>query len=218
MSRLSKLKGHSMINGLWGKKIGMTQVFTEEHKIVPVTVIDVADWVVTQIKTKEMDGYQAVQLGCLKKKYSGQTFSAEWLSEPKKYFSALKEVALVENPESIQVVQAADVDTILSQGESVDVFGITIGRGFQGGVKRHGFAGGRASHGDKLGRGPGSLSHMRSQGRVIKGKKMPGHMGTDRQVMKNLEIVRIEPQARVVFVKGSVPGKSGSLVFVRKRR
>lgn len=205
-----------MINGLWGKKIGMTQVFTDEHKIVPVTALDIAGWVVTQVKTKVQDGYQAVQLGCVKKKYADQPFSTEWLSEPQKYFSALKEVS-VDNPEAILVGQAADI-SILAKGDSVDVFGITIGRGFQGGVKRHGFSGGRGSHGDKLGRGPGSLSHMRSQGRVIKGKKMPGHMGTDRRVMKNLEIIRVESDARVLFVKGSVPGKTGSLVFVRKRR
>ena len=97
------------------------------------------------------------------------------------------------------------------------IFGITKGRGFQGAVKRHGFSGGRASHGSKLGRKPGSLSYMRRQGRVVKGKKMPGHMGVERRVMKNLEVVKIEPEAHVVFVKGSVPGKSGSLVFVRKR-
>lgn len=207
-----------MINGLWGRKIGMTQVFTDEHKVVPVTVIDLADWFITQVKTKEQDGYQAVQVGCVKKKYAGQNFSAEWLQEPKKYFSALKEVALADNAESVTVGQPADIEAILAKGDSVDVFGITVGRGFQGGVKRHGFSGGRGSHGDKLGRAPGSLSHMRSQGRVIKGKKMPGHMGTERRVIKNLEIIRIESKAQVVFVKGSVPGKSGALVFVRKRK
>lgn len=206
-----------MINGLWAKKIGMTQVFSDEQKIVPVTVLDVAHWFITQVKTKEQDGYKAVQLGCVKKQYAEQNFSVDWLSEPQKYFSALKEVALTDDT-SVKVGEVADLATIFAKGDNVDVFGITIGRGFQGGVKRHGFAGGRGSHGDKLGRAPGSLSYMRSRGRVIKGKKMPGHMGTERRVMKNLEIVKIESDARVVFVKGSVPGKSGSLVFVRKRR
>ncbi len=106
----------------------------------------------------------------------------------------------------------------LAEGDTVDVFGITKGAGFQGVVKRHGFAGGRASHGATFGRFPGGLSFMRSRGRVIKGKRMPGHMGVDRRVMKNLEIIKIESEAHVVLVKGSVPGKSGSLVFVRKCR
>ena len=98
----------------------------------------------------------------------------------------------------------------------VDVFGVTIGKGFQGVVKRHGFKGGRASHGSKLGRQPGSLNYQRSSGRVAKGKKLPGHMGCSQRVMKNLKIVKIEPSARILFIKGSLPGKTGSLVFVRK--
>ncbi|MFA6066199.1 MAG: 50S ribosomal protein L3 [Candidatus Babeliaceae bacterium] len=205
-----------MANGLWGKKIGMTQVFAQDNKVVPVTVIDVADWFVTQIKTKERDGYDAIQLGCVKKQFSDKPFSSEWLRSPRKYFSVFKEVHIDES-ETPSLGQPADISLVVGQGDYVDVFGITIGRGFQGGVKRHGFTGGVASHGSKLGRGPGSLSFMRSQGRVIKGQRMAGHMGTDKRVMKNLKIIKVQPEAKVIFVKGSVPGKSGSLVFVRKR-
>lgn len=205
----------AMIRGLWGKKIGMTQVFSEEQKVVPVTVIDISQWFVTQVKTLKNDGYDALKMGRIKDKYATQEFSQDWLKEVNKYFSDIKEVRLDEAAD-VQVGQLSDVSAILAQGDNVDVFGITKGAGFQGGVKRHGFAGGRASHGSTLGRHPGSLSFMRSRGRVIKGKKMAGHMGTERRMMKNLEVVKIEPEARVILVKGSVPGKSGSLVFVRK--
>lgn len=206
-----------MVNGLWGKKIGMTQVFSEENKVVPVTVIDVAHWYVTQIKTLETDGYNAIKLGCVKQKYTDQSFSPQWLSEPRKYFSAFKEVPMDAGTEGIEIGKPLDWNVIV-QGDTVDVFGITKGAGFQGVVKRHGFSGGRASHGATFGRFTGSLSFMRSRGRVIKGKRMPGHMGVDRRVMKNLRVIKVEPEAQVVLVKGSVPGKTGSLVFVRKCR
>lgn len=205
-----------MLRGLWGRKIGMTQVFSENQKVVPVTVIDLANWYITQIKTKERDGYDAIQLGCVKDRYSSHDFSNEWLKEPNKYFSFFKEVPVSENLSDVVVGQSIDVSTVLNMGDNVDVFGTTKGSGFQGVVKRHGFAGGRASHGATFGRFTGSLSFMRSRGRVIKGKKMPGHMGDVRRVMKNLKVIKIEPNARVVLVKGSIPGKSGSLVFVRK--
>ena len=173
-----------MVNGLWGKKIGMTQVFSQENKVVPVTVIDVAHWYVTQIKTEKVDGYPAVKLGCVKQKYADRSFSLEWLSEPRKYFSAFKEVPLEKEAEGIEIGQSAQASNWIAQGDTVDVFGITKGAGFQGVVKRHGFTGGRASHGATFGRFPGGLSFMRSRGRVIKGKKMPGHMGLDKRVME----------------------------------
>lgn len=207
-----------MVDGLWGKKIGMTQIFSDDHKIVPVTVIDVADWFVTQVKTTSRDGYDAVQIGRVRERYSGQDFSAEWLKSSKKYFSVMKEVRFFDEVMSVEVGQVFDIASLFDKGAAVDVFGITIGRGFQGGVKRHGFKGGRASHGDTLGRGPGSIGYMRSRGRVIKGQRMAGHMGVEQRVMKNLEVIRVEPTSKIMIVKGSVPGKSGSLVFVRKCR
>lgn len=207
-----------MISGLWGKKIGMTQIFADNGQVVPVTVIDVAHWIVTQIKTVAKDGYDSVQLGCLKKGYEDKEFSPEWLQHASTYFSAMHEVRLVDTNHDLQVGKRADIAALLAKGDNVDVFGLTIGRGFQGGVKRHGFTGGPATHGDCLGRRPGSIGFMRSRGRVIKGWNMAGHMGTERRVMKNLEVMRIEPEAHIVLVKGSVPGKSGSLVYMRKCR
>jgi large subunit ribosomal protein L3 len=204
------------MKGLWGKKIGMTQVFSDEKKVVPVTAIDLSNWYVTQIKDKEVDGYNAVQLGCVRDRYVGQNFSIDWLKNPRKYFGALKEVKIENSTLNIEVGQLASLSTLLSEGDIVDVFGITKGAGFQGVVKRHGFAGGRASHGATFGRFTGSLSFMRSRGRVIKGKGMPGHMGVNRRVMKNLKVIKVKSDANVVLVKGSVPGKSGSLVFIQK--
>lgn len=206
-----------MINGLWGKKIGMTQVFVDNHQVVPVTVIDVADWLVTNIKTATRDGYDAVQIGCLRKEYVGKEFSTEWLRSLSNYFSIVKEVPVTEAV-IMEIGAQVDIASLITKGDAVDVVGWSIGRGFQGGVKRHGFTGGLASHGSKLGRRPGSLGNMRSRGRVIKGQRMAGHMGTDRCVMRNLEIVMVKPDARIVLVKGSIPGKSGSLVFVKKCR
>jgi len=204
-----------MVNGLWGRKIGMTQVFAQD-KVVPVTVIDVAHWRVTRMKTVERDGYAALQVGCVRQRYTEEQFSAEWLKQAKKYFSALKEIKLGADVD-LTVGQLLEDVQILNEGETVDAFGITKGCGFAGAVRRHGFSGGRASHGSKFGRFPGSLSSYRSQGRVVKGKKLPGHMGVVQRVMKNLKVVRTNPEARVILVKGSVPGKAGSLVFLKKR-
>ena len=212
-----------MVNGLWGKKIGMTQLFSEEDIVVPVTVIDVADWYVTQIKTTKTDGYNAIQLGRVKKKYAAEPFSVEWLRKCKTYFSDLKEVPYTplegtsdDKAGGIKIGQPADEALTLQKGDVVDVFGTSIGRGFQGVVKRHGYSGGPKSHGSTMGRIPGAMSFMTACGRVIKGKALPGHMGVDRVAVKKLEVITVEPDARIVCVKGSIPGKSGSLVFVRK--
>ena len=143
-------------------------------------------------------------------------FSPEWVKNAKNFFHCLKEIAPHDLLADALVGQPVDFCSLLEVGQNFDVFGTTRGRGFQGVVKRHDFTGGRASHGPRFGRIPGSLGFMRSQGRVIKGKKLPGHMGNVRRVMRNLEVVRIESSAHVVLIKGSVPGHSGSLVFMRK--
>lgn len=207
-----------MINGLWGKKIGMTQVFTEDQRVVPVTAIDIAHWFVTQVKTAEKDGYNALQCGLVRPRYQGQPFSPEWVAAPKRYFSILREVKLVDEKATFQVGQMLSSENVLNQGDVVDASGITIGRGFQGVIKRHGHSGGRGSHGDKLGRGPGSLEGLRRSGRVRKGRKLPGHMGATERTIKNLEIIKVLPEERLVLVQGSVPGKTDSLVFLRKSR
>lgn len=205
-----------MVAGLWGKKIGMTQVFVE-NKVVPVTVIDVGNWYVTQIKTEANDGYAAVQIGVLRDRYAKNAFSHDWLKKPKKYFTFLREVKVdAANDQQFVIGQPVDFHTSLTQGQKVDVVGTSKGCGFAGAVRRHGFAGGRASHGSTLGNRPGSLSFMRSQGRVIKGKRLPGHMGAVTERTRQLEVVKVHNEDNLVLIKGGVPGKSGSLVFIEK--
>jgi large subunit ribosomal protein L3 len=201
-----------MMTGVWGKKIGMTQVFAG-NKVVPVTAIDTSNWFVTAIKTPERDGYSSVQVGRVRDRYEGQPFAQEWLKQPKKFFLWLREIHLGEGAESLTVGQAVSPTELLATGKMIDVMGVSIGRGFQGVVKRHEFRGGTASHGSMFHRRPGTMSFMRSRGRVIKGKKLPGHMGCAQRVMKNLEVVQVA--ADLVLVKGSIPGKTGSLVYLK---
>jgi len=204
-----------MVAGLWGKKVGMTQVFVGD-KVVPVTALDVGRLVVTCIKTEARDGYNAVQVGRVKNRYARESFSPEWLKDLKRYFSLIKECREDAAVEGLTAGQTLDCAEVFTLGASVNLVGITKGAGFTGCVRRHGFAGGGASHGSKIGRRPGGISHLRSEGKVIKGKKLPGHMGVDRCTVRNSSVVRVDNETGVILVKGSVPGKSGSTVFVRK--
>ncbi|MDP3889435.1 MAG: 50S ribosomal protein L3 [bacterium] len=205
-----------MISGVWGKKIGMTQIFDGDI-VVPVTAIDVEDWIVTGIKKTERDGYEAVQIGCLKERYSDKDFSQDWVKKPTKYFNFIREVKLKEPVQSLEIGQKVDFHKELPINSKVDVFGITKGCGFAGAVKRHGFAGAPASHGATMGRRPGSVSGPRRKGKILKGKRLPGHMGVKKRVMQGLSVVKIvDTPNHVVLIKGSVPGKAGSLVFIRK--
>lgn len=204
-----------MISGVWGKKVGMTQLFVGD-KVVPVTAINVGHWVVTQVRTAERDGYEAIQMGCLRDRYKNTQFTAEWLTAPRKYFSILREVKLNNKVDGIELGKPVNIQSILTEGDAVDVFGTSRGRGFAGVYKRHGFGGAPKSHGSTMGRRPGSISHMRKQGRVIKGKRMPGHMGNVSCTVRNLALVKAQVDAQILFIKGAVPGHSGSLVFIRK--
>ena len=204
-----------MISGMWGKKIGMTQIFSDD-KVVPVSVIDLGNWLITGFKNKNRDGYDAVQVGHVKKRYRGQKFSAERLKDLKRYFSFVREIKLTDAPVDIKIGQPVNFEAIIAIGDRVDVFGKTRGRGFAGVIKRHGFGGPPGSHGSTMGRRPGSIGFFTSQGKVIKGKKMPGHMGNQQRAMKNLDIVKVEKENNVILIKGSVPGHSGSLIFLSK--
>ncbi len=209
------VKGHSMVTGFWGKKIGMTQVFVE-GKVIPVTVIDAGNWFITNIRTKDRDGYNAIQVGCLRNRYVGESFSVDWLKNLKKYFSLVREVKVEGDMPELSLGQSADAFTSFQQGDKVDVSGMTKGCGFAGVVRRHRFAGPPGSHGSNMGNKPGSLSFMRRQGRIIKGKRMPGHMGDVWRMMRNLKVVKVEPETGVMLVKGAVPGKAGSFLRVLK--
>lgn len=204
-----------MVAGMWGKKIGMTQVF-EGDTMVPVTVIDVGNWIITGIKTKERDGYTAVQIGRLRKRYVNETPSEAWMKNLRRYFSVVREIRAEALPEDIRVGQLASFYANFQTGELVDVSGISKGRGFAGVVKRWRFTGPPATHGHTMGKNPGSLSFMRSQGRVIKGKRLPGHFGVQQHTVRNLNVVNVDQAGPIMLIKGAVPGYNGSLVLVSK--
>lgn len=205
-----------MINGFWGRKVGMTQVFTADNKVVPVTAVDASGWWVSQVKVQDNDGYNAIQVAYVREKLHGQAFQMDWLKQKSKYFRWVREITLEQLPTDIQVGQQFDFSSIVQPKDMVNVTGTTKGCGFAGVMRRHKFTGGLSSHGSMLGRRPGSISFMRSQGKVIKGKRMAGHMGVTRKTVRNLEVVQVVPQDNIVLIKGAMAGKPGSLVYVRK--
>ena len=206
-----------MIKGIWGLKVGMTQVFSDDSKVVPVTVVNTAGWFVTQIKTVEIDGYNAIQVACLRKKYQGQAFAQEWLKQLKLHCLFIKEISITELPEGLIVGSSIDLGSILAKDDSVDATGVTKGAGFAGTVRRWNFAGGPESHGSTFHKRTGSIGNMRACGKVIKGKKMPGHMGDKQRTTQKLQVVQVRSEDNIVLVKGSMAGKPGSLVFLSKR-
>lgn len=203
-----------MIEGLIGRKLGMTQLFDDRGLVHPVTVVEAGPCVVTQLRTEERDGYQAVQLGFglskrLNRPEQGHRKESGFMSR------TLREMPSHDVSEfSVGDVLKADVFEV---GERVDVVGTSKGRGFQGGVKRHGFAGGPKTHGqsDRL-RAPGSIGSSATPGRVLKGMRMAGHMGHERVTVQNLEIMRVDPERNLLLIKGSVPGPNKGLIMVRR--
>lgn len=193
----------------------MTQVFAHD-KVVPVTAIDIADWYITSIKTVDRDGYNALQVGSVKDRYRDEKYNKDWVKTPNRYFSFIREIPLEQATTDFVVGKRIDFSQLIKLGELVDVRSKTIGKSFAGVVKRHNFGGPPGSHGSNMGNRPGSIGSLVKSGHVIKGKRLPGHMGCDNQVMRNLEIVMVEAATKTLLVKGSIPGKAGSLVFVRK--
>ncbi len=206
-----------MIQGIWGLKVGMTQVFADDSTVVPVTVVDTSGWFVTQIKTEAVDGYNAIQVGCLRKRYQGQPFAAEWLKKIKTYFLFVREISVTTLSDDMTVGSLVDLGAILSKDDSVDATGVTKGCGFAGAVRRWGFAGGPKSHGSTFSKRPGSMGNMRATGKVIKGKRLPGHMGNKQRTVQKLQVVQVRPEENIVLIKGSMAGKPGSLIFLSKR-
>ena len=202
------------MKGILGKKIGMTQVFTKEGKLIPVTVVEVEPNVVTQIKTVEKDGYDAIQLGTetIREKLStkAETGHAKKANTTPKRF--LREIRGVDvSKYSLGCEVKAD---IFAEGEMVDVTGTSKGKGFQGVIKRWNQSRGPMGHGSQYHRGVGSLGTLLPM-RVIPGKKMPGHMGSEQVTIQNLEIVQIDLENNVILVKGNVPGPKKSLVLIK---
>lgn len=208
-----------MLVSVFGKKIGMTQIFTKEGKVVPVTAINIGSWFVTQIKTQDKDGYNALQLGLLKNKYNQDSLNGNWLKNKKEFCSVFKEVNVDNNDVSgFKVGQKIGLDkSVFSENDKVKVTGKGKGKGFQGVIKRWGFAGGPGGHGSNFHRAPGSIGNICSQGKVVKGKKLPGQDGNRTVSVKNLQIIKLDKDNNVLFVKGAVPGKKESLVRITKQ-
>lgn len=203
--------------GIIGKKIGMTRIFSDEGQAVPVTVVEAGPCPVVQVKTDERDGYQAVQLGFGRKKEkrtprpeAGHAARVGLEAAP----SILREFKLT--GEDLPEEGSEITVEVFAQGDKVKVTGTSKGRGFQGVVKRHGFSGRPASHGHPMSRNPGSLGPGTDPSRVIKGKKLPGQMGDSRVTVRNLEIMKVDPERNLLFVKGGLPGSRHSYVFISK--
>lgn len=201
------------MKGILGRKVGMTQVFTKDGKLVPVTVVEVTPNVVMQVKTIETDGYNAIQLGVVDKKEKNASkqsigHAKKAGTTPKRF---LKELRNVEREYTLGEVLNAGV---FEAGEIVDVTGTSKGKGFQGVIKRHNQNRGPMGHGSHYHRGPGSMGTMLPK-RVLKGKKLPGHMGTLTVTIQNLEVVAVDLENNVILIKGNVPGPKKSLVVIK---
>lgn len=208
-----------MVNGILGIKVGMTQLFEKDGTVVPATVIKAGPCVVVQKKTAAHDGYNAVQLGLVefvadkhvKKPQQGHFKKAN--VSPVRF---LKEFRLQESAESTQVGSKILVDQF-SPSDSVDVSGVSKGKGFAGVIKRHNFRGGAATHGSMFHRAPGSIGASAFPSRVLKGMRAAGHMGQDNVTTKNLRVVRVDVEQNLLIVRGAVPGANGGYVVIRKK-
>ena len=204
-----------MTLGVIGKKLGMTQIFDSEGLAVPVTVIKVDSTVVTQVKTVETDGYNAIQVGTIaaKEKHLTKAEIGHFKKNGLNNYRHLQEFR-VENPADYKVGQEIDLAAALADVQKVDVTGTSIGKGFQGTVKRHNFSRGPMAHGSKNHREPGSIGAGTTPSRVIKGKRMAGNMGNERVTITKLKLVKVDAENGLVLVKCSVPGCEGRLVTI----
>jgi large subunit ribosomal protein L3 len=206
-----------MVDALLGKKLGMTSVYTEDGEFVPVTVIELGPCTVVQVKTEETDGYTALQLGFDERKPKNvtQPLRGHYAKAGTGTKRFLREVGW-DGEDEIEAGQELKAD-LFADVLKVDVVGTTKGKGFQGVVKRHGFAGGPASHGqgDRL-RAPGSIGQSAYPARVLKGTRMPGHMGNERMTVRNLKVVRVDAERNALLVRGPVPGCRSGYVIVRR--
>lgn len=204
-----------MKKGMMGKKIGMTQLFARDGKLVPVTVIQATTCHVVQKKTSEKDGYNSVQMSfeAVDEKKLNKPMSGHFKKGGVAAARYLREFRFDETG-SYELGQAINVD-IFKQGDKIDVIGVSKGKGFQGGVKRHHFKGGGASHGSMHHRAPGSIGASSFPSRVFKGQRLPGHMGQERITAMGLEVVEVKREQNLIIVKGAVPGAKNGLVMLR---
>lgn len=202
------------MTGILGKKLGMTQISTEDGRLVPVTVIEAGPCYVVQIKTLDKDGYEAVKVGFIearKEKNVTKPLAGVFKKAGTPLFKILKEFRI----SGLQVGDMIKVDSF-SKGDKVTVSGISKGKGFQGVMKRHRFKGGPDSHGSMFNRAPGSIGASSFPSRVWRGQRMAGHMGSDKVTMRNLTVIDVRPEQNLILIKGAVPGATNSIVEIRK--
>lgn len=206
----------SMSSGLIGRKLGMIGYFSPEGKYIPVTVLQAGPCVVTQIKKLAIDGYNGLQLGFGQKKRTrvNKPLEGHLKKSGGGAFQSLREFS-VNDPEAYSLGQEINLD-LFKVGEYVDITGTTKGRGYAGVIKRHGFHGGKESHGCRSHRVPGSIGCSATPAKVIKGKKLPGQYGNTRKTIRNLEIVDIRPEENLILIKGAVPGPKSGLIEIKK--
>ena len=203
-----------MTKGILGKKVGMTQIFTESGELIPVTVVEATPNVVLQVKTVETDGYEAIQVGYQDKREvlsnkPAKGHVAKANTAPKRFIKEFKNVELGE----YEVGKEIKVD-VFQAGDVVDVTGTTKGKGFQGAIKRHGQSRGPMSHGSRYHRRPGSMGPV-APNRVFKNKRLAGRMGGDRVTIQNLEVVKVDVESNVILIKGNIPGAKKSLITIK---
>ncbi|WP_053955644.1 50S ribosomal protein L3 [Inediibacterium massiliense] len=204
------------MKGILGKKVGMTQIFTEEGSVIPVTVVAAGPVYVTQVKTGETDGYNAIQIGYEDKKENKANkpekgHFAKANVAPKKYVQEFR----VENGADYTIGQEIKAD-IFAEGSKIDITGISKGKGTQGPIKRHNQARGPMAHGSKYHRGPGSLGASSYPSRVFKGMKGAGRMGNEQITIQNLEVVRVDVERNILLIKGAIPGPKGGVVTIKE--
>lgn len=204
------------MKSIMGKKIGMTQIFDENGVMIPVTVVEAGPVVVTQIKTEETDGYNAVQVGFgeVKEKHANKPMKGHFAKAGVALKKHVKELRPEDGVENYSLAQEIKVD-IFEVGEKIDVTGISKGKGFQGSIKRHGQSRGPETHGSHYHRAPGSMGSASDPSKVRKGKKLPGHMGHTRVTIQNLEVARVDAEKNLILIKGAIPGPKKGLVVIK---
>ncbi|PLX73122.1 MAG: 50S ribosomal protein L3 [Desulfuromonas sp.] len=206
-----------MIKAIIGKKLGMTQVFSEDGKRIPVTVVEAGPCTVLQKKQEQTDGYNALQIGfgARKAHRTNKPEMGHCKAAGKGSFSFLREVQ-ADNIDDYNVGDEITCDALFNAGDKIDVCGTSKGKGFQGVIKRWGFSGGRNTHGSKFHRAPGAIGASAWPAKVFKGKKMAGQMGNERKTIQNLEVVEVRPDQNILLIKGAIPGSRDSLVMIQK--
>ena len=199
--------------GILGKKLGMTQIYTEDGKAHPVSVVEAGPCCVVQVKTLDNDGYEAVKIGFseVKERKVNKPLLGSFKKAGVRPFKVLKELPMG----GLQVGEFITVKQF-TKGDRISVSGISKGKGFQGVMKRHNFSGGPGSHGSMFNRAPGSIGASSYPSRVWKNQKMPGHMGSERVTVRNLEIVDVRTEQNILLIKGAIPGATGTMVEIKK--